>query len=260
MTDLDLFSVAGKTALVTGGTRGIGYMIAEGLLKAGARVFIASRKPEACAAAEQTLSEFGAVTAFPADLSSPDESADLARRVAAQTSELHVLVNNAGATWGASFDEFPVSGWDKVLNLNLRAPFVLTQQLRPLLDAASRHDDPARVLNVGSIDGLAVPNFDNFSYGAAKAGLHHLTRHMASTLAPKILVNAIAPGPFPTKMLTGALDDDGEQLRASNPLGRIGVPDDAAALAIFLSARGSSFITGATIPLDGGLAATAKVG
>lgn len=260
MTNFDLFSLTGKTALVTGGTRGIGYMIAEGLLKAGVRVLISSRKPDACADAERTLSEFGEVTAFPADLSSPEDSARLAQLVAENTSELHILVNNAGATWGAPFDEFPVSGWDKILNLNLRAPFVLIQQLRPLLDASSRDDDPGRVINIGSIDGIAVPTFENYSYGAAKAGLHHLTRHMAAELSPKILVNAIAPGPFPTKMLIGAVSDGGEQLRAANPLGRIGTPDDAAALAIFLSSRGSSFITGATIPLDGGLTTTATIG
>ncbi|MGW0035453.1 SDR family oxidoreductase [Gordonia sp. NPDC003376] len=257
---LDAFSIAGKTALVTGGTRGIGYMIAEGLLKSGARVFITSRKAEACADAERTLAEFGDVTAIPTDLSDPEKSADLAAAIAEQTPELHILVNNAGATWGAPFDEFPIAGWDKVLDLNLRAPFVLTQQLHPLLHKASRVDDPARVINVGSIDGIAVPDFDNFSYSAAKAGLHHMTRHMAAALAPAILVNAIAPGPFPTKMLEVPLAQRGDEIRSSNPLNRIGSPDDAASLAIFLSARGSSFITGATIPLDGGLSTTMRVG
>ncbi|MBM7368244.1 SDR family oxidoreductase [Gordonia hydrophobica] len=255
-----LFSVAGKKVLVTGGTRGIGYMIAEGLLDAGAEVIISSRKAEACDSAQAELSKHGTVTAIPADLSDPEQSQRLADAVAEITGELHVLVNNAGATWGGDFDTFPVSGWDKVLNLNLRAPFVLAQQLRPLLDKASRADDPARVINIGSIDGIAVPTFDNFSYSAAKAGLHHLTKHMAAALAPSILVNAIAPGPFPTKMLAPALADGGEQIRASNPLGRIGEPADAAALATFLSARGSSFITGTTIPLDGGLSTTMTVG
>lgn len=254
----DLFSVAGKTALVTGGTRGIGYMIAEGLVKAGARVFVSSRKADACAKAEQELSKHGEATAIPADLSDPQQSAALAEQVAAQTSELHVLVNNAGATWGAGFDDFPVSAWDKVINLNLRAPFVLTQQLRSLLEKASRDGDPARVINIGSIDGIAVPGFENYSYSAAKAGLHHLTKHMAAALAPTILVNAIAPGPFPTKMIEVPLAEQGDEIRAKSPLNRIGTPADAAALAIFLSARGSSFITGATIPLDGGMSTTMK--
>jgi NAD(P)-dependent dehydrogenase (short-subunit alcohol dehydrogenase family) len=254
----DLFSVAGKTALVTGGTRGIGYMIAEGLVKAGARVFVSSRKVDACIAAEKALSASGEAVGIPADLSDPEQSAALAEQIAEQTSELHILVNNAGATWGATFDEFPVSGWDKVLHLNLRAPFVLTQQLRHLLDASSVEGDPARVINIGSIDGIGVPDFDNYSYAAAKAGLHHLTKHMASSLAPKILVNAIAPGPFPTKMMELPLAEHGDEIRAKNPLHRIGMPSDAAALAIFLSAAGSSFITGATIPLDGGMSTTMK--
>lgn len=253
------FSIEGKTALVTGGTRGIGFMIAAGMLKSGARVFISSRKAEACEEARAALSEFGEVIAIPADLSDPQQSAALAEAVAARTTDLHVLVNNAGATWGAPFDEFPVPGWDKVLNLNLRAPFILTQQLRPLLESASTAADPARVINIGSIDGIAAPRFDNFSYSAAKAGLHHLTKHMAAKLAPSILVNAIAPGPFPTKMLLGALADGGDAIKAANPLGRIGTPDDAAGLAIFLSSPGSSFITGTTIPLDGGLTTTMSV-
>lgn len=256
----DLFSVAGKTALVTGGTRGIGYMIAEGLVKAGARVFVSSRKTEACAEAAKSLSQVGDAIGIPADLSDPAHSAALAEQVTAQTDALHILVNNAGATWGAAFDDFPVGGWDKVINLNLRAPFVLIQQLRGLLEKGSVEGDPARVINIGSIDGIAVPDFENYSYGAAKAGLHHLTKHMASTLAPSILVNAIAPGPFPTKMMELPLAEHGDEIRAKSPVHRIGSPDDAAALAIFLSSRGSSFITGTTIPLDGGLSTTMKVG
>ncbi|MFJ9778983.1 SDR family oxidoreductase [Amycolatopsis sp. NPDC101161] len=256
----DLFSVAGKTALVTGGTRGIGYMIAEGLVKAGAHVIVSSRKAAACAAAEEALSQHGRATAIPADLSDPAQTAALAEKVAAHASQVHILVNNAGATWGAEFDEFPVSGWDKVLNLNLRAPFLLAQRLRPLLDKASSADDPARIINIGSIDGIAVPTFKNYSYSAAKAGLHHLTKHMAATLAPGILVNAIAPGPFPTKMTETVLAERGQQILDDSPLHRIGRADDAAALAIFLSARGSSFITGATIPLDGGLSTTMRIG
>lgn len=254
-----LFSVTGKTVLVTGGTRGIGYMIAEGFVKAGARVFVSSRKTDACAEAEKSLSEFGEAIGIPADLSQPEQAAGLAHEIGAQVSELHVVVNNAGATWGAGFDTFPVNGWDKVINLNLRAPFMLTQQLRSLLEKACTDGDPARVINIGSIDGIAVPGFENYSYSAAKAGLHHLTKHMASTLAPTILVNAIAPGPFATKMMEVPLAQHGEEIRANNPVGRIGASDDAAALAIFLSSWSSSYITGTTIPLDGGLSTTMQV-
>ncbi|MFJ8133289.1 SDR family oxidoreductase [Streptomyces hydrogenans] len=256
----ELFSVAGKTALVTGGTRGIGYMIAEGLVKAGARVIVSSRKPDACTEAAASLSEFGDAVAIPADLADPDQARYLADKVAEVTPELHILVNNAGATWGAPFADFPPSAWDKVLSLNLKAPFVLTQMLRPLLEKASSSDDPARIINIGSIEGLAVPGFDNFSYSASKAALHHLTRHVAAELAPTILVNAIAPGPFPTKMTAGVFAQRGDELRRSNPLQRFGTPDDAAGLAVFLSSRASSYITGAVIPLDGGLVATVQVG
>ncbi|WP_418060751.1 SDR family oxidoreductase [Pimelobacter simplex] len=252
----DLFSVAGKTALVTGGTRGIGYMIAEGLVKAGARVIVCSRKPDACAEAAASLSALGDAVAIPADLGDPENAGRLADEVAATTSELHILVNNAGATWGAPFDQFPSSAWNKVLALNLQAPFVLTQRLRPLLERVSTSVDPARVINVGSIDGIAVPSFENYSYSASKAALHHLTRHVAAELAPRILVNAIAPGPFPTKMTAGVFADRGNELREAHPLRRFGEADDAAGLAIFLSSRASSYITGAVIPLDGGLIAT----
>lgn len=255
----DLFSVAGKNVLVTGGTRGIGYMIAEGFLKAGARVLITSRKADACEAAEKALSTFGPVTAIASDLSDVDQSQALATAIGEHVDELHVLVNNAGATWGAAFDEFPVSGWDKIFNLNVRSVFVLTQQLRPLLEKAGTPADPARVINIGSIDGIAVPTSDNYSYGASKAAVHHLTKHMARELTPSILVNAIAPGPFPTKMMATVLAEHGDELRAQSPVGRLGEPEDAAGLAIFLSSRASTYITGATIPLDGGLSTTVQV-
>lgn len=260
-TDIaDLFSVAGKTMLVTGGTRGIGYMIAEGFVKAGARVYVSSRKADACAEAEKSLQQYGDATGIPCDLADPAKARALAAEITQREGKLHVLVNNAGATWGASFDEFPDSGWDKVLGLNVKALFVLTQALRPALEHASTTGDPARVINIGSIDGLNVPKFENFSYSAAKAAVHHLTRHLAAELSPTILVNAIAPGPFPTKMLAAELEERGDEMRAGNPTGRIGKPSDAAATAIFLSSRGSSFINGAVIPLDGGLSTTAKAG
>ncbi|WP_269305806.1 SDR family oxidoreductase [Aeromicrobium sp. HA] len=255
----DLFSVAGKTVVITGGTRGIGYMTAEGFLKAGAKVYVTSRKADAVEAAVASLSQFGDVFGLPCDVSDPEQSAALIEQIGSRESSVHVLVNNAGATWGATFDEFPPSAWDKVMGLNVKAPFILTQQLRPLLEAGSADGDPSRVINIGSIDGLAVPGYDNYSYGASKAAIHHLTKHMASELSPSILVNAIAPGPFPTKMMAASLAEQGDEIVGANPVGRIGTPEDAAGLAIFLSSRASTYITGATIPLDGGLSTTMKV-
>jgi NAD(P)-dependent dehydrogenase (short-subunit alcohol dehydrogenase family) len=256
----ELFSVAGKTALITGGTRGIGYMIAEGYLRAGVRVYISSRKPDACGLAQQELSQFGEVHAIPADVSKEDECRALINQVAAQEDSLHILVNNAGATWGAAFDEFPGPAWDKVLTLNVKAPFMLTQLARPLLDAAAAEDNPARVINIGSIDGLTVPSLGNYSYSASKAAVHHLTRHLAAELAPSILVNAIAPGPFPSKMMAATLDAVGDQIAAATPVKRIGRTEDVAAAAVYLASRATNFMTGAVIPLDGGLSTTVGVG
>ncbi len=255
----EIFSVEGKTVLVTGGTRGIGYMIAEGYLKAGARVYISSRKEAACAEAAENLSRYGEVHAIPCDVSSEAQCRTLIEAVAARESALHVLVNNAGASWGAPFDEFPDAAWDKVLDANVKAPFTLTRLARPLLEQAAAEGDPARVINIGSIDGLVVPGVGNYSYSASKAAVHHLTRHMAAELAPSILVNAIAPGPFPSKMMAKTLEEVGDELRAASPLGRIGEPADIAATAVFLSSRASNFVTGAVIPLDGGLATTVGI-
>ncbi|MCZ4586359.1 MULTISPECIES: SDR family oxidoreductase [Rhodococcus] len=252
----ELFAVSGKTVLVTGGTRGIGYMIAEGYLRAGARVYISSRKEAACAEAAKRLSEHGEVHAIPCDVTSEEQCAALIDALGAREPSLHVLVNNAGATWGAPFDEFPDSAWDRVLAANVKAPFTLTKMARPLLEKASNQDDPARVINIGSIDGLAVPGVSNFSYSASKAAIHHLTRHMAAELAPSILVNAIAPGPFPSKMTAAMLTDVGDKLKDASPAGRIGEPPDIAATAIFLSSRASNYVVGAVIPLDGGLSTT----
>ncbi|MEH0421219.1 SDR family oxidoreductase [Streptomyces sp. B21-083] len=252
----DLFSVEGKTALVTGGSRGIGYMIAEGLLRAGARVYISSRKADACATAEKELSQYGAIKAIPADVSTEDGCRALIEEVRSQEPALHILVNNASTTWGASFDDFPDKAWDRVLGTNLKAPFNLTRAARPLLEAASTPDNPARVINIGSIDGNIVPGFGNYSYSASKAAVHHLTRHMAAELSPSILVNAIAPGPFPSKMMEGPLKELGDQLVAASPVGRIGRTEDVAAAAVYLSSRATNYMTGAIIPLDGGLSTT----
>jgi NAD(P)-dependent dehydrogenase (short-subunit alcohol dehydrogenase family) len=252
----ELFSVAGKTALVTGGTRGIGYMIAEGYLRAGARVYISSRKADACQQAEKELSRFGEVHAIPADLSSESGCNALIDAVEDREDRLGILVNNAGATWGAAFDEFPPSAFDKVLTLNVKAPFLLTQLARPLLDAAAVEDNPARVINIGSIDGLTVPRLGNYSYSASKAAVHHLTRHLAMELAPTILVNAIAPGPFPSKMMAATLEAVGDQIAAATPVKRIGRTEDVAAAAVYLASPAANFVTGAVIPIDGGLSTT----
>ena len=253
----DLFSVSGKTALITGGTSGIGLMIAEGYVRAGVRVYLSSRKPAACSAAAEHLSQFGEVHAIPADVSREDACRDLIDQVGSREPALHILVNNAGATWGAPFDSFPAAAFDKVLTLNVKAPFLLTQLARPLLEAGSTVDDPARVLNIGSIDGITVPRLSTYSYSASKAALHQLTRHLAYELAPTILVNAIAPGPFPSKMMAATLDAVGDRLATAVPVKRIGRTEDMAAAAVFLASRAANFITGAVLPVDGGLSTTA---
>lgn len=258
MTTTNNFDISGHTVLVTGGARGIGLMIAEGLLRAGATVLVSTRKADAAQEAQQELSQYGTVHAIAADISTEEGCRELAEQVKSHTDHLDGLVNNAGATWGATFDEFPPSAWDKVLGVNVKTPFVLAQLLRPLLEAAAG-SEPSRIINIGSIDGLAVPNYENYSYSASKAAVHHMTRHMASTLAPSILVNAIAPGPFPTKMMKWAIDEHGDEMSKANPLGRLGRPEDAVGLVTFLLSPASSFITGTTIPLDGGLTSTMSV-
>jgi NAD(P)-dependent dehydrogenase (short-subunit alcohol dehydrogenase family) len=254
---MTLFDLSGKTAVVTGGTRGIGLMMARGLLEAGARVYISSRKADACADAAQALSRYGTVTAIPADLSTEAECLRLAGQVGDREQALNILVNNAGATWGAPLAEFPAAAWDKVVDLNLKAPFFLTRAFLPLLEAGGTHDDPARVINVGSIDGLHVPSLPTYSYSASKAGLHHLTRVLARELGPRqITVNAVAPGPFESKMMAATLKASGDEIASRAPLRRIGRPDDMAGVAVYLSSRAGAYVTGAVIPVDGGLATT----
>jgi NAD(P)-dependent dehydrogenase (short-subunit alcohol dehydrogenase family) len=254
---MDLFDLSGKTAVVTGGTRGIGLMMARGLLAAGARVYISSRKADACAAAEQELGQYGPVVAIPADLSAEPECLRLAAAVGDREQELNVLVNNAGATWGAPLAEFPAAAWDKVVDLNLKAPFFLTKAFLPLLEAAGTLDDPARVINIGSIDGLRVSAMPTYAYSASKAGLHHLTRVLARELGPRhITVNAVAPGPFESKMMAATLREQGDAIAAAAPLRRIGRPDDMAGVAVYLAARAGAYVTGAVIPVDGGLGST----
>jgi NAD(P)-dependent dehydrogenase (short-subunit alcohol dehydrogenase family) len=254
---MTLFDLSGKTAVVTGGTRGIGLMMARGLLDAGARVYISSRKADACAAAARELAQHGTVAAIPADLSTEAECLRLAGEIAEREQVLNILVNNAGATWGAPLEEFPAAAWDKVVDLNLKAPFFLTRAFLPLLEAGGTHDDPARVINVGSIDGLHVPSLPTYSYSASKAGVHHLTRVLARELGPRqITVNAVAPGPFESKMMAATLKTSGDAIAADAPLRRIGRPDDMAGVAVYLSSRAGAYVTGAVIPVDGGLATT----
>jgi NAD(P)-dependent dehydrogenase (short-subunit alcohol dehydrogenase family) len=255
---VDLFSLDGKVGVVTGGTRGIGLMIARGLLQAGARkVYISSRKADACAAAQRELSAYGDVAAIPADLSTQPECRRLADEVGAAENELHILVNNAGATWGTPLSEFTVAGWDRVMDTNLKGPFFLTQSFLPLLEKAASDEDPARVINIGSIDGLHVPPMRTYSYSSSKAALHHLTRVLAKELGPRhITVNAVAPGPFESKMMAATLDAFGKEIAARAPLGRIGRPDDMAGVVVYLTSRAGAYVTGSVLAVDGGIATT----
>ncbi len=263
----DLFSIEGKIALVTGGSRGIGEMIAAGFLAHGAKVYISSRKADACDAACERLmrAHGGTCAALPADLSGLPGIEAVAAELTRHEDRLDILVNNAGAAWGAPLDEFPESGWDKVMDTNVKGVFFLTQKLLPLLRKAATHEHPARVINVGSVDGIKTPVFDNFPYGPSKAALHHLTRVLAAHLVKEnILVNAIAPGPFPTWMLSlgvgfgGEVEGEGadwDAVGAGNPRGRVGTAEDIAGLAIFLSSRAGAYTVGETITCDGGAVA-----
>lgn len=249
-----LFSIEGKVALVTGGSRGIGLMIARGFVEAGAKVYISSRKKDVCDAVAAELSEIGTCISIPADLSTNEGVNALAEAYGAHEQHLDILINNAGAAWGAPFDEYPEDGWDKVMDLNVRSIFYLTQKLMPLITAKATDADPARVINIGSIDGLQVPITETYAYTASKAAVHHLTRHMAVQLGKrKVAVNAIAPGPFVSKMTEWLLDAHGAHIVKQCPLSRIGQPDDMAGAAIFLSSRAGAYLNGTVIPVDGGI-------
>ena len=249
----DLFSLSGRVALVTGGSRGIGRMIAEGFLKQGAaKVYISARKAEACNQAAAEMSKLGECISIPADVSTVDGAKGLAAEIAKREPQLDILVNNAGAAWGAPFDEFPESGWDKVVDLNLKAPFFLTQALAPQLRAAAR-TRPAKVINIASIDGISVNPWETYSYAGSKAGLIHLTRRMALRLIQdNIVVSSIAPGPFRSEMNRDARDN-AEQVARRVPAGRVGEDDDMAGAAIYLASRAGDYVVGSTLIVDGGV-------
>jgi NAD(P)-dependent dehydrogenase (short-subunit alcohol dehydrogenase family) len=253
----ELFDVSGKTALVTGGSRGIGLMIARGLVQGGARVIVSSRKRADVEGAAAELAQLGDCVAIPGDISTQTGATELAAAASEHfDGALDILVNNAGAVWGAPLEEFPPAGWEKILSTNVEGIFHLTVALLGALRASAARAAPARVINIGSIDGLRTPSVENYSYSASKAAVHMLTRHLAKRLASEqITVNAIAPGPFESKMMAWALDDPAARaaIEGEVPLGRIGSPDDVAGLTIMLASRAGAYLTGTVIPLDGGI-------
>lgn len=248
----ELFSLAGRVALVTGGSRGIGRMITSGLLKRGAKVYITARKAAACDAAAQELSALGTCISLPADVSTVEGAQALAAEIMRREPQLDLLVNNAGAAWAEPFAEFPESGWDKVMNLNTKTPFFLTQALYPHLKRAAR-ERPAKVVNIASIDGVSVNPLETYSYAASKAGLIHLTKRLALRLVQdNIVMSAIAPGAFPSDM-NKAARDHGEEVADRIPAKRLGREDDIAGAVVFLASRAGDYVVGETIVVDGGV-------
>jgi 2-deoxy-D-gluconate 3-dehydrogenase len=253
-----LFSIDGKVAVVTGGSRGIGAMIARGFVEAGARTYITSRKAEELEAAASELSASGVCVAMQSDLSTVDGVRAFADAVAGREQRLDILVNNAGAAWGAPLEEYPESGWDKVMDLNVKSIFFLIQRLLPLLRAAGTAEDPARVINIGSINGLTNPGIPNYAYSASKAAVIQLTRHLAADLArDHINVNGIAPGYFRSQMTAGLFSQFEDQLLERIPRRRAGRAEDIAGAAIYLSSPASAWVLGQTLVVDGGMVAAA---
>lgn len=253
----DLFSIDGKVALVTGGSRGIGYMIAEGYVSNGVKTYISSRKKAVCDAAAEELSKIGPCISVPADLSTNEGREKLVQVLNENEDSLDILVNNAGAAWGAPFEDYPELGYDKTMDINVKAIFMLTRDLLPLLEKNASTANPARVINIGSMDAIKVPRIDNFAYGPSKAAVHYLTRVLAVRIADRgITVNAIAPGLFRSKMTDWVLDNFQSEFEATNPLGRIGAPADLAGLAIYLASPAAAYVNGVVIPVDGGQSLT----
>jgi len=251
----NLFSIEGKIALITGGSRGIGLMMARGFVENGAKVYISSRKAQVCHQVAEELSKLGTCIALPADISNEAGVLSLIEALKQKEQKLDILVNNAGIAWEEPFDSFPDSAWDRIFAVNVKSIFTITRGLVPLLEAAGNHEDPSRVINIGSIAALVSHSMNTYSYGPSKAAVHHLTQMLARELAEKhIAVNAIAPGRFPSRM-TKLLIEDEEASKAeleTIPFQRFGKPEDIAGLAIFLASRASAFITGSIIKLDGG--------
>ncbi|GAA4353729.1 SDR family oxidoreductase [Variovorax defluvii] len=252
----DLFGVAGKTVLVTGGSKGIGRAITEAFVRAGAKVIICSRDLESGEALAKELAEFGDCTALACNVAKDEDRQRFAGELKKQVKSLHVMINNAGALWAAPIAEYPESGWDKVFDLNVKGTFFLIKELLPLLEAGGKHGDPARIINVGSIDAFHVPGHETYAYSASKAALHQLTKHLAAQLAPRhIAANVIAPGMFPSKMLAGTLERKGlEAMVEPIPLKRLTSDPDMAGAAIYLASKAAAYVTGAVLPVDGGYA------
>lgn len=254
----ELFGVADKSVLITGGSRGIGLAMAEGFVKAGARVYICSRDTESCAAVVAQLRGSGSCTALRCNVASAEDRYRLVEQLKTYESSLNVLINNAGAIWAAPLADYPEAGWDKVFDLNVKGCFFLIRELVPMLEAAASSDDPARIINVGSINALRIPAHETYAYVSSKAALHHLTRHLAGQLAARfITANVIAPGLYPSKMLAADIERKGlDAVTAPVPLGRLATKLDMAGAALYLASSAGSFLTGAVIPVDGGMATT----
>ena len=252
----DLFSVKGKIALVTGGSRGLGLTIARAYVENGAKVYITSRKADVCDRAAEELSEVGECISLPADLSKTEDRAALVKELMKREESLNILVNNAGAAWGAALEDYPEDGFDKVLSLNVKSVFMLTRDLVPLLEKAARPLDPARVINLGSMEGIMVSGYDNYAYSISKAAVHHMSKVLGVKLGERgITVNAIAPGYFETKMTGWMLKIYKDEIVANAPLGRLGVSSDIAGAALYLASRAGAYVNGAVIPIDGGTSA-----